>query len=193
MPLSALVASCLLVSFAGAFDWTLLLGLLIWNHKEAIADRIGTVPPLAVAVIARSALLGVVMLPALLMRSLLEYPIAREYGIGQPALFPCKTTHRRMFPKKHAFAYSYLVAGIPVGWKGSAGGMISAEVSSTGGGGFLQRLWNRTWTWFEVHSEDHLRRGSHERGLRGKLDEFLEQEARSVIPDIFFGAYDKSN
>ncbi|KAI7779881.1 uncharacterized protein LA080_000204 [Diaporthe eres] len=48
-------------------------------------------------------------------------------GPGRPYLIPCKTTHRRLVPKPHSFAYSYLTVGIPVGFKGSVNGMIGVE------------------------------------------------------------------
>jgi hypothetical protein len=176
-PLFALAASTLLVSLGGVFDWTLLAGLSVWHYREIITERIvQLVTP--VLWFGPALLLGVLgLLLVFVIRSLFDHSVTAEFEIGKPALFPCKTTHRRMFPKKHAFAYSYLVAGIPVGWKGSAGGLLSAEVPKTNG--IFRRLVKRSWTWFEVRSEDHLRRGSHERGLRGKLDEFLEQEVRS--------------
>jgi hypothetical protein len=41
--------------------------------------------------------------------------------------FPGKTSHTRLFPKKYTFSYSYLLVGIPVGWKGSVGGMLAVH------------------------------------------------------------------
>ncbi|KAL8910450.1 MAG: hypothetical protein Q9171_004244 [Xanthocarpia ochracea] len=41
-----------------------------------------------------------------------------SYGyVMKPLLFPSKTSHTRLFPKKHSFTYSYLLVGIPVGWR----------------------------------------------------------------------------
>ena len=45
----------------------------------------------------------------------------------KPLFFPSRTTHTRLFPKTHSFSYSYLLVGIPVGWQGSVGGMLSAD------------------------------------------------------------------
>ncbi|KAK5735211.1 hypothetical protein LTR17_008379 [Elasticomyces elasticus] len=39
-----------------------------------------------------------------------------EEQVLPPLLLTSRTTHSRMFPKKHAFSYSYLLVGIPVGW-----------------------------------------------------------------------------
>ncbi|KAI1850716.1 hypothetical protein JX266_003998 [Neoarthrinium moseri] len=86
-------------------------------------------------------------------------------GPTKPLLFPCRTTHTRLFPKKHSFTYSYLMVGVPVGWEGSAGGMISTasrDVASTG--------------WYQIHAADYLERGNGHLGLRGKLDDYLKSQ-----------------
>ncbi|KAI0881685.1 uncharacterized protein GGS22DRAFT_181472 [Annulohypoxylon maeteangense] len=86
-------------------------------------------------------------------------------GPGRPLLFPCTTTHTRFFPKKHSFVYSYLLVGIPVGWSGAAGGMISNDQNGTGAKG-----------WYEVNAADYLERGNGHLGLRGKLDDYLKSQ-----------------
>lgn len=89
-------------------------------------------------------------------------------------LFPCQTTHTRIFPKKHSFSYSYLLVGIPVGWKGSTGGMISSDVELD-----LTPWYRRILSlkpggaWYTVNGDDYLARGHVEGGLRGKLDGYL--------------------
>ncbi|MBE3048045.1 DUF1365 family protein [Candidatus Bathyarchaeota archaeon] len=83
--------------------------------------------------------------------------------LGKPALFKCRTTHRRLSPKIHSFGYSYLVAGIPVGWKGRAWGILAAD-------GYKGAAW------FKVRCGDHLHRGGSELGLRGKLNAYLSAE-----------------
>ncbi|KAI1473953.1 hypothetical protein F4774DRAFT_422783 [Daldinia eschscholtzii] len=87
-------------------------------------------------------------------------------GPGRPLLFPCRTTHTRLFPKKHSFSYSYLLVGVPVGWTGVAGGMISNDEHSTGVGG-----------WYKVDASDYLDRGNGHLGLRGKLNNYLESQS----------------
>ncbi|KAI2463479.1 hypothetical protein F4781DRAFT_123942 [Annulohypoxylon bovei var. microspora] len=86
-------------------------------------------------------------------------------GPGRPLLFPCKTTHTRFFPKKHSFDYSYLLVGVPVGWSGAAGGMISNDENGTGAKG-----------WYKVDAADYLERGDGHLGLRGKLDAYLKSQ-----------------
>lgn len=88
---------------------------------------------------------------------------SRGIGSMRPLLFPCTTTHSRMFPKKHSFAYSYLLVGIPVGWEGIAGGMISAGSTKAKG-------------WYHIDAADYLQRDNGRSGLRGKLDAFLESQ-----------------
>ena len=95
----------------------------------------------------------------------------------KPLLFPCRTSHTRFFPKKHSFSYSYLFVGIPVGWRGSVGSLLSADLelpledkaqvipSFDGGKG-----------WFSVEATDHLERGFHPFGLQGKLHAYLRSQ-----------------
>ncbi|KAI1467805.1 uncharacterized protein F4812DRAFT_377122 [Daldinia caldariorum] len=86
-------------------------------------------------------------------------------GPGRPLLFPCRTTHTRLIPKKHSFSYSYLLVGIPVGWTGVAGGMISNDENKTGVEG-----------WYKIDASDYLNRGNGHLGLRGELDTYLESQ-----------------
>ncbi|KAI1802161.1 hypothetical protein F4811DRAFT_563440 [Daldinia bambusicola] len=86
-------------------------------------------------------------------------------GPGRPLLFPCRTTHTRLFPKKHSFSYSYLLVGIPVGWTGVASGIISNDENKTGVEG-----------WYKIDASDYLDRGHGQLGLRGKLDAYLESQ-----------------
>lgn len=95
-----------------------------------------------------------------------------QHDPGQAMLFPCKTTHTRTFPKKHSFDYSYLVVGIPVGWEGISGGLVSS--SSTKSSWFSQS----TKGWFHVDPADYLERGNGHLGLRGKLDAYLRSQVR---------------
>ena len=88
----------------------------------------------------------------------------------RPLMIPCRTTHTRLFPAKHSFSYSYLLVGIPVGWKGRAGTILSADRSSR-----PKQEESRT-TWFSVEAEDYLERKSHPDGLDGKLFEYLKSQ-----------------
>ena len=92
-------------------------------------------------------------------------------GPLKPLLFPCRTSHTRMFPKKHSFSYSYLFVGIPIGWRGSVGDVLSADLESLPWRGRKPKT-----AWFSVESADHLSRGDNVNGLQGKLDAYLESE-----------------
>ena len=100
-------------------------------------------------------------------------------GDLRPLFFPCTTSHTRLFPEKHTFAYSYLLVGVPVAWRGSVGGMISADVA--------KKPWYSRWvslkpdpgnTWYTVGPEDYLERGHVHLGLQGKLHRYLKNEVR---------------
>ncbi|KAI3397237.1 hypothetical protein diail_11116 [Diaporthe ilicicola] len=95
---------------------------------------------------------------------------AQWTGPGRVLLFPCKTTHSRFFPKKHSFAYSYLVVGIPVGWEGVSGGMVSLSSSEQSWFSRVRR------GWFHIDPADYLHRGNRHLGLRGKLDVYLRTQ-----------------
>ncbi|KAI1270580.1 hypothetical protein F5Y18DRAFT_16479 [Xylariaceae sp. FL1019] len=97
-------------------------------------------------------------------------------GIGRPLLFPCKTTHTRLLPKEHSFAYSYLMVGVPVGWTGVAGSMISVDEVGQNRKG-----------WYTINAADYLARGNGHLGLRGKLDQFLTTQG--VNPLEYPSAY----
>ncbi|RCI09010.1 hypothetical protein L249_5091 [Ophiocordyceps polyrhachis-furcata BCC 54312] len=97
-------------------------------------------------------------------------------GPGRPYLIPCRTTHRRLFPEKHSFSYSYLVVGVPVGFAGNIKGIVSAGLPR----------WRRR-AWFDVDAADYLQRGFGEVGMRGKLDDFLRSQ--NVDPSDYPHAY----
>lgn len=98
----------------------------------------------------------------------------RPAGPGQVMLFPCKTTHSRLFPKKHSFVYSYLVVGIPVGWEGISGGLVSSYSGKQSWLSFSGR------GWYHVDPADYLNRGDGQLGLRGKLDAYLKSQVRAM-------------
>ncbi|GKT50319.1 uncharacterized protein ColSpa_10500 [Colletotrichum spaethianum] len=94
----------------------------------------------------------------------------------RPLLIPCTTTHRRTFPEKHAFAYSYLIVGIPVGWKGTYAGMVSSGVEKPGWASWFSVVPRPGKGWFDVDPADYLDRGNGHLGLRGKLDAYLKSQ-----------------
>ncbi|KAL6707285.1 hypothetical protein ACN47E_004273 [Coniothyrium glycines] len=96
-------------------------------------------------------------------------PTARKWDIEHPEakIFPCRTTHARIFPKTHTFAYSYLQCGFPIVPEATTAGGI--DVSS----GRDQTLGR--W-WMCVKAEDYLNRGNGSRGFYGKLKMYLRQQ-----------------
>lgn len=89
----------------------------------------------------------------------LECPKAR--------IFPCQTAHARIFPKKHAFSYSYLQCGFPIIPQGI---MTNGMRVSTGQDRTLGRWWLR------IQAEDYLDRGYADIGFYGKLKRYLREQ-----------------
>lgn len=79
-----------------------------------------------------------------------------------PLLIPSRTTHSRMFPKKHAFSYSYLFVGIPVGLRGRISNALSVDTQER--------------SWFHVSSSDYLARRYDNLGLAEKLKQYLHTQ-----------------
>ncbi|KAE9993937.1 hypothetical protein EG327_002271 [Venturia inaequalis] len=80
-----------------------------------------------------------------------------------PWILPSRTTHTRMFPKKHSFAYSYLQVAVPIGFEGLCGSLISVgDVKKRG--------------WLHVQGSDYLDRNSSKTTLEGKLSEYLQNQ-----------------
>lgn len=98
-----------------------------------------------------------------------------------PRIFECQTTHTRLFPKKHSFSYSYLLVGVPIGWRGAIPPIISSDVPVS------KSSANSSNTWFSVHTEDYLERGGHVDGLAGKLRDYLTSQ--NVSRDDYPHAY----
>lgn len=90
-------------------------------------------------------------------------------GPFPPLLFPSKTTHMRLFPQKHGFGYSYLLVGVPVGWRGTIGSLISVDEH-------LLPQRRRKNGWFHVRAADYLERGGEGVDLKTKLSEYLRSQ-----------------
>ncbi|KAH7350526.1 hypothetical protein BKA65DRAFT_240846 [Rhexocercosporidium sp. MPI-PUGE-AT-0058] len=106
----------------------------------------------------------------------------------KPMLFPCETAHVRLFANTHGFKYSYLLVGIPVGWKGSVGGMISSDVEKKETSWASRLLSLRPGSaWYTVNGDDYLQRGHVEGGLEGKLHQYLKSEG--VDPEQYAYVY----
>ncbi|KAI0446208.1 hypothetical protein F4803DRAFT_58463 [Xylaria telfairii] len=83
-------------------------------------------------------------------------------GPGRPLLFPCRIMNAPILPTKRSFEYSSLLIGVPVGWNGVAGGLVSVDCEVPG---FK--------TWYTIDAVDHLIPGPTHLRLRDKLDWFL--------------------
>ena len=94
----------------------------------------------------------------------------------KPLVFPSRTSHTRLFPKKHSFSLSYLLVGVPIGWRGSVGSFLSVDEDET------EASRTAAWlgAWFSVKAADYLHRGQDTRGLQGKLQSFLESQVESL-------------
>jgi DUF1365 family protein len=100
----------------------------------------------------------------------LQYPKAR--------IFPCETKHARIFPKRHAFEYSYLQCGFPI---------IPGGVDADGhdvATGTDQEL--GSW-WLRIRAVDYLTRGNGKAGFYGKLQTFMREQ--NVDDDDWSYAY----
>ncbi|KAI1085233.1 hypothetical protein F5B20DRAFT_521464 [Whalleya microplaca] len=159
-----ITALCYYLVFGSVGDAVLVFAWFIWRRRGVVfrfleSQHFRTL----VQVAAITAL--VLALFKLILRLGQTVKTTEWNGPGRPLLFPCQTTHTRLFPKKHSFDYSYLLVGVPVGWTGVAGGMVSSEVRDPTEKG-----------WFVVDPADYLERGSGHLGLRGKLDAYLDSQ-----------------
>lgn len=85
----------------------------------------------------------------------------------KPKIFPCQTTHARIFPKRHGFAYSYLQCGFPII---SSGTKYNGVEFPSGEDRTLGRWWLR------VRAEDYLERGGGAFGFYWKLRTYLRAQ-----------------
>jgi hypothetical protein len=81
----------------------------------------------------------------------------------EPLILRCRTTHSRMFPKRHSFGYRYLQVAVPVGYCCNYSSIISVGPNSS-------------LALFSVNAADYLIKSSTENTLEGKLTEYLESQ-----------------
>jgi hypothetical protein len=93
----------------------------------------------------------------------LQYPKTR--------IFPSQIKHARMFPKRHAFEYSYLQCGFPVIPSG-----VMADGTDVGSGDDLQI---GSW-WLRIRAEDYLNRGTGALGFYSKLQSYLREQVCGI-------------
>ena len=106
--------------------------------------------------------------------------ISKEDLLSTPVFIPSRTNHARINPAKHSFSYSYLFVGIPVGWKGSIGSLLSVDCQARIPDKNTNQLISpkaRT-TWFSVEAERYLSWDKVNIGLRAKLEAYLKSQVR---------------
>ncbi|KAI1102085.1 hypothetical protein F4804DRAFT_278064 [Jackrogersella minutella] len=161
-------ALCYYLFFGSLGDVGLFIALLLWSRGPFIFELLEinySINYSDVFVLAVAVAIAAFAYASYAKRCSRIVELSAWDGPGRPLLFPCQTTHTRFFPKKHSFDYSYLLVGIPVGWTGTAGGMVSNDENSTGAEG-----------WYKIDAADYLERGNGHLGLRGKLDAYLGSE-----------------
>jgi hypothetical protein len=109
-----------------------------------------------------------------LLRAFIQPRIEKAQNLtgDHPWVLPSRTTHTRIFPKKHSFAYSYLQVSIPVNFVGRCGSLISVgDVEKKG--------------WLHVQGSDYLNRSSGEPTLEEKLSEYLQSQVRKPMISLY--------
>lgn len=175
-------------------DLKLVAGFLLWISRDTLYSKavhaFVSTWTIAIALILGAAAYSVRQLnngKSAIQTERVEAATRREtHGLAllhtlKPLIFPCRTSHTRMFPKKHSFSYSYLFVGIPVGWHGSLGSFLSADCE--GCHTETEKIKSsqpQQHSWFNVEAADYLERGSHRLGLKGKLDLFLKSQVCSL-------------
>lgn len=88
--------------------------------------------------------------------------------LGRPLLFPAKLSHARRFPatERYNYWYDYFMIGIPVGFRGRIGNLISIDNQPTSES-ILEKCW------FTIDPAYYLEPGSGDRTLEEKLHIFL--------------------
>lgn len=100
-----------------------------------------------------------------------------QWTLEHPNAFiiPCRTTHTRIFPKKHSFGYNYLLCGFPI-----VPGQTTPEgIDLPGGEDKVLGRW-----WLRIHADDYLARGQADLGFYGKLKVFLRERVRMTTAGV---------
>lgn len=92
----------------------------------------------------------------------------------KPLIFPSRTSHVRLFPKKHGFSYSYLLVGVPLERKAAPDPTDSSDDKTSPEDANVHALM----PWFKVDASDYLDRGNSHLGFQCKLDMYLKDQVR---------------
>ncbi|GKZ81672.1 hypothetical protein AnigIFM56816_006194 [Aspergillus niger] len=113
-------------------------------------------------------LVRLVMAAFLGQRLVIHNPHVRPDLLGRPLLFPAKLSHARRFPtsERYNYWYDYFMVGVPVGFRGRIGNLISIDNQPTSES-ILEKCW------FTIDPAYYLEPGSGDRTLEEKLNIFL--------------------
>lgn len=113
-------------------------------------------------------LVRLVMAAFLGQRLVIHDPHVRPDLLGRPLLFPAKLSHARRFPasERYNYWYDYFMVGVPVGFRGRIGNLISIDNQPTSES-ILEKCW------FTIDPAYYLEPGSGDRTLEEKLNIFL--------------------
>ncbi|KAI2898419.1 hypothetical protein CBS63078_7658 [Aspergillus niger] len=113
-------------------------------------------------------LVRLVMATFLGQRLVIHNPHVRPDLLGRPLLFPAKLSHACRFPasERYNYWYDYFMVGVPVGFRGRIGNLISIDNQPTSET-ILEKCW------FTIDPAYYLEPGSGDRTLEEKLNIFL--------------------
>jgi len=152
------------------------------RKQHAILDFLACINPTSVThIIAASATLWLSVQVLRLYAGLNACSSPADDFPAKPMFFPCRTAHTRIFPTKHSFSYSYLLAGVPVGWEGSTGGMLSSDIENQPTSWYRRVFSLKPYSpWFTVDGDDYLERGHVNGGLKEKLQNYLHSQVSTL-------------
>ncbi|TVY86113.1 hypothetical protein LAWI1_G008435 [Lachnellula willkommii] len=186
----ALIALGLFSYFGTSTDLVMFFLFTVIRKQYAVLDFLDKFvnPAIVIYIISASAALLIPLQILRLYAGLNACSSSTNDFPTKPMFFPCRTAHTRMFPTKHSFSYSYLLAGIPVGWGGSTGGMLSSDVENKPVSWYRRLFSLRPYSpWFTVNGDDYFERGHVKGGLEEKLQNYLHSQG--VDPSEFAHAY----
>ena len=128
----------------------------------------------SVLLIATLALAGLLVWVLLDSRGLISTTPNPKRVIGRPLLFPATLTHTRVSPVKNKFSHRVFFVGIPIGFRGQIGRLLSIDQDDSTLP--YTKLLRQLFTWFSFDPVRYLQREDNEYGLRDKLDRFLRSQ-----------------
>lgn len=142
--------------------------LLLWKFQEFATSSLSSLLDLNTAYSLAAIVTGGATLA--ILRILVRHHVSQRENTREyhPWVLPSRTTHSRMFPKNHSFAYSYLQVAVPVSFEGLCGSLISVgNVKKKG--------------WLHVQGSDYLDRNSSKTTLEEKLSEYLQTQVGTSV------------